>query len=195
MNKTEYLESLKKELRRLPQEDLNKALEYFEEYFADAGEENEQKAMNDLGTPANAAEQIITNMAIANTKEPVKDIKKGLHAVWVGILAVFATPIAVPLMLVLAMVIILLLLSVFLLLLSGYLAGTVLVLNGPLCIIAAFTQLPEGIPYFLTCIGIGLMSCGLGLLLFRGMIILSRKFIVWLIRLFGRIASKKPKKM
>ena len=55
MTKTEYMKVLSKKLRRLPKEDYERAVEYFEEYFADAGPENEQKAIEDLGTPEEAA--------------------------------------------------------------------------------------------------------------------------------------------
>ena len=40
MNKQEYMEQLKKRLKRLPGEDFERAVEYFEEYFAEAGVEN-----------------------------------------------------------------------------------------------------------------------------------------------------------
>lgn len=39
MNKEQYMKVLKKRLRRLPKEDYNRAVEYFEEYFAEAGRE------------------------------------------------------------------------------------------------------------------------------------------------------------
>ena len=37
MTKTEYMRTLAHKLRRLPKEDYDKAMEYFEEYFAEAG--------------------------------------------------------------------------------------------------------------------------------------------------------------
>ena len=51
MNKQEYMKQLKQCLRRLPKEDFERAVEYYEEYFADAGSENEAKAIEDLGSP------------------------------------------------------------------------------------------------------------------------------------------------
>lgn len=44
MTKSEYMKKLSYSLRRLPKEDFNQAIDYFEEYFAEAGEENEQQA-------------------------------------------------------------------------------------------------------------------------------------------------------
>lgn len=39
MTRQEYMEELKKYLKRLPQEDFDNAIEYFSEYFEEAGPE------------------------------------------------------------------------------------------------------------------------------------------------------------
>ena len=41
LTKEEYLAQLKKYLKRLPKEDYNNAMDYFTEYFEDAGPEGE----------------------------------------------------------------------------------------------------------------------------------------------------------
>ena len=46
MTRQEYMEELKKYLKRLPQEDFDNAIEYFSEYFEEAGPEKEQQVMN-----------------------------------------------------------------------------------------------------------------------------------------------------
>ena len=43
MTRKEYMEQLKKYLKRLPKEDYDNAIEYFSEYFDEAGPENEQQ--------------------------------------------------------------------------------------------------------------------------------------------------------
>ena len=43
MTSGEYLKQLEKYLRKLPQSDYEDAMEYFTEYFADAGPEKEQE--------------------------------------------------------------------------------------------------------------------------------------------------------
>ena len=45
MTRQEYMEELKKYLKRLPQEDFDNAIEYFSEYFEEAGPEKEQQVM------------------------------------------------------------------------------------------------------------------------------------------------------
>ena len=44
MTKKEYMKKLAYQLRRLPKEDFDKAMDYFEEYFEDAGIEKWQKS-------------------------------------------------------------------------------------------------------------------------------------------------------
>lgn len=58
MDKREFLEGLRMQLSDLTFEERGEALEYYEEYFADAGEENEEEVILSLGAPEQVAEQI-----------------------------------------------------------------------------------------------------------------------------------------
>lgn len=58
MDKREYLNRLRMQLADLTDEERREALEYYEEYFEDAGEENEGDVIGSLGTPEQVAEQI-----------------------------------------------------------------------------------------------------------------------------------------
>lgn len=49
MTRTEYIAKLTKYLRKLPQKDYEEALEYFMEYFEEAGPENEAQVIAELG--------------------------------------------------------------------------------------------------------------------------------------------------
>ncbi len=62
MTSGEYLKQLEKYLRKLPQSDYEDAMEYFTEYFADAGPENEQAVIKELGTPKQAAALVLRNL-------------------------------------------------------------------------------------------------------------------------------------
>ena len=72
-------------------------MDYFEEYFEDAGIENEQKAIEDLGAPEEAASALILDLAQENAVKPPKTMKRRFSALWIAILALFAAPIALPL--------------------------------------------------------------------------------------------------
>ena len=62
MNREEYMKLLQHRLRRLPKEDYNRAIAYFIEYFEEAGPEREAQAIEDLGSPELAADQIIRDL-------------------------------------------------------------------------------------------------------------------------------------
>lgn len=195
MNRTEYMEELKKCLRRLPKEDFDKAMDYYEEYFADAGAENEAQVIEDLGTPDFAARQIITNIAINNTKETAgRDVKKGLNGVWVGVLAILAAPFALPMVLLCAVFILLLVLTILMLIAAFFLTGILFVLAGPMCIISAFTVIAADAPAFIASIGIGLTSIGAGLLLCFGMIRFCQWFLNGTIQFCGHLVKRKNTK-
>ncbi len=193
MNKQEYMNQLKKRLRRLPKEDFTRAAEYFEEYFAEAGAEHEAEAIQDLGTPQEAADQIIQSIALDYSKEPVTNMKKGLHALWVVFLALCAAPLALPLLLAGVLLILTAVLLVLTLMLAMLLVSACGVLTGPVTFIAGFTVLTKSIPVFLTCIGMGLMSTGTGLALTYGMVLLCRHFLGWILQVCGNIFQRQKK--
>lgn len=58
LDKRNFLNRLQAELTDLTSEERREALEYYEEYFADAGEENEADVLISLGSPEQVAEQI-----------------------------------------------------------------------------------------------------------------------------------------
>lgn len=55
MNRTEFLEQLERLLWDIPESEKTAALEYYEDYFEDAGEENEGKVIQELGSPGKVA--------------------------------------------------------------------------------------------------------------------------------------------
>lgn len=58
MTKFEFLGDLSRLIADLPPEDREQAMEYYEEYFADAGPEHEQEIINDFISPAYIAQQL-----------------------------------------------------------------------------------------------------------------------------------------
>ena len=59
MSKDQFIARLKNALSPLSAEDIRSAVEYYEEYFADAGAENEANVIEALGSPEAIAENII----------------------------------------------------------------------------------------------------------------------------------------
>lgn len=59
MNKSEYLRILSEKLGSQPHDEYSNIMEYYTEYFEEAGEENESKVIEELGSPEALAEKII----------------------------------------------------------------------------------------------------------------------------------------
>ena len=62
MSKEEYLNQLHKYLRKLPKQDYDDAMDYFEEYFQETDEAGAQKLIKEMGTPKEAARELIANL-------------------------------------------------------------------------------------------------------------------------------------
>lgn len=58
MNRVDFMKQLESLLQSIPETEREEALQYYRDYFDDAGEENEQSVIDALGTPAQVAENI-----------------------------------------------------------------------------------------------------------------------------------------
>ncbi len=58
MNKDTFLQRLRELLAGIPAMEAQEAIQYYEDYFADAGVENEAKVLEELGSPEKVAENI-----------------------------------------------------------------------------------------------------------------------------------------
>lgn len=58
MNRQEFMERLENLLQNIPEQERIEAIQYYNDYFDDAGKENEQAVLEALGTPAQVAENI-----------------------------------------------------------------------------------------------------------------------------------------
>ena len=191
MNRIEYMNQLAHMLKRLPKEDYDKAMDYFNEYFDEAGPENEQQAIEDLGSPEAAANSIVMDLAIYNAKEPGKNMKRGLKNIWVGILAIFAAPVAVPLAIaavaVVASLIIALLAVVFSVVIcaAAFAAMAVVGFVGSICLM--FVSFSDGL------INLGLFTfcIGLGIFVGWGAMIFCKWCINGIARVLGKMIGGK----
>lgn len=75
MNQSEYLNQLRKYLKKLPKSDYENAMEYFTEYFEEV---DEQRAMEELGTPKEAAADILDNLLNQNPENGVENSENHL---------------------------------------------------------------------------------------------------------------------
>ena len=95
MTKHEYLAELLHRLQVLPESEIADAISYYEEYLNDAGDD-EEGAMERLGTPSEVASKIISDYTEGSPKElnePEKPVKKSNgKIVWTVILIILASP-------------------------------------------------------------------------------------------------------
>ena len=108
MNRNEYMAALRHALAGLPEEERASALRYYEEYFDDAGPENERKAIDGLGAPEQVAAQILADYRELTAVPPQGRDAGGAAAKprrrWRGVspwllvvLVLLAIPVGVPL--------------------------------------------------------------------------------------------------
>lgn len=142
MNRSEYMAALRRALSVLPEEERVNALRYYEEYFDDAGPENETKVIADLGTPEQVAAQILADYRELTAVPPASGgaaAKTGKRR-WRGVspwlllvLVLLAIPIGIPLAGALLGVIA----AVIGVVLSVVLVVAVCIVILPLCLLAA----------------------------------------------------------
>lgn len=189
MNREAYMDRLKHRLRRLPKEDYDRAIAYFTEYFEEAGSGQEAQAIEDLGSPELAADQIIQDFAVENAAEPAKGVKKSFSALWIGLLAVFAAPVALPLALAFGAVLLALLLVMIALLASFFLIALSLAISALPCVFVGlfmmFTSFADG----LATMGFGLVLGGMGILVTMLSIFLGKWGLHGMTCLFGKIVK------
>lgn len=62
MNKEKFLKQLEQLLRDIPESERREAMEYYQNYFEDAGEEEESRIIEELGSPQEVAASIKKNL-------------------------------------------------------------------------------------------------------------------------------------
>ena len=102
MNRADYMAALRRALSVLPEEERANALRYYEEYFDDAGPENEAKAIEELGEPAKVAAQILADyreLTAVPHAQPIKEKRRwrGISPLLLIVLVLLAIPIGLPL--------------------------------------------------------------------------------------------------
>ena len=71
MNRADFMKQLERLLQNISQAEREEALQYYNDYFDDAGAENEQAVIEALGNPARVAENIKKDL-FGNSAEKVK---------------------------------------------------------------------------------------------------------------------------
>ncbi|MFJ5764155.1 DUF1700 domain-containing protein [Lysinibacillus sp. NPDC093210] len=195
MDKVSYLKKLRGKLRRLPAHELNAALVYYEEYFDEAGVENEQQVISQLGSPSVVASQIMADFALKDLDATPASTKKNMTAIWLIILAILSAPLSLPLLAVAVALIISVGAVIFSVVVAIVATVLSIFLGGVMALIAGFFVLTEHWPTAFLFMGIGLIVTGLGVLLFPAVARLIKKIglvcVEVLASLFRKITKKR----
>lgn len=193
MTRTEYIAKLTKYLRKLPQQDYEEAIEYFMEYFEEAGPENEARVIAELGTPKEAAHEVISRLLEEKTVEDKSSLRNKTAILWIAILAVLASPVALPILLFFLAMIMTLLMIIFAVIVTALALTFALLISGIYTFFTSFSLLSVSLASTL-------FGGGLGLLMFGGALLLLLisfeicKLIVKLITLLIKWLIKKGRK-
>lgn len=77
MNAYEYLQALRAALNVLPDEEIDSAIQYYQDYFLDAGDENAARVIQELGPPEQVAQAILNDYTgMARRRPPQSDTKQ-----------------------------------------------------------------------------------------------------------------------
>ena len=193
MTRTEYIAKLTNYLRKLPQKDYEEALEYFMEYFEEAGPENEAQVIAELGTPKEAAHEVISRLLDEKIIEDKSSLRNKTTILWIAILAVLASPVALPILLLFLAMLLTLLLIIFAVIVTALALTFALLISGVYTFFTSFSLLNVSLASTL-------FGGGLGLLMFGGALLLLLisfeicKLIVKLITLLIKWLIKKGRK-
>ena len=193
MTRTEYIAKLTKYLRKLPQQDYKEAIEYFMEYFEEAGPENEARVIAELGTPKEAAHEVISRLLEEKIVEDKSSLRNKTTILWIAILAVLASPVALPILLFFLAMIMTLLMIIFAVIVTALALTFALLISGVYTFFTSFSLLNVSLASTL-------FGGGLGLLMFGGALLLLLisfeicKLIVKLITLLIKWLIKKGRK-
>ena len=187
MTRTEYLAQLDNYLKKLPAKDYQEAMDYFTEYFDEVGPEGEATAMAELGSPKEAAHEIIINLLDKKVEEDSQEagsVKNSKQIVQIAILSILAAPLAIPLM-----ILALTLVFTFFLLISVF-AFAMFAIGASLIWDSLTLGMTTSIPAFALSLGMSLLALGLA-----GLFYLSTGPILRFIKLsFVKLAQALARK-
>lgn len=195
MNQTEYLNQLNRYLKKLPKSDYENAMDYFTEYFEEAGE---QRAIAELGTPKEAAAEILYNLLNqAPGKEPSAKNSSShsfKRTATISFMSILTTPYGLPTAL--GMMFATLMAAVILscIALAALLCSMVLLWLGVKYFVRGIIALPHSRSGSCILIGTGILGIGLWILASICIIWLYQWIIQKGIEIFQKFIGKKKGK-
>lgn len=202
MNRTEFISQLKENLSNLPAEERENAISYYTEYLDDAVVGNlnensntniEERIIRELGSPSKIASQIIGNYAVSDIATSPKSAQKGLSTLWIVILAIFASPIALPIAFGAVALAFALIVTIFSFVFAFALAAAACIVSGGFIIIVGFRILLTSFDFatFFLFVGGGLITIAIGIIFGWLTIFLTKKSLSLMAQLLGKFLLRR----
>ncbi|MBR4781882.1 MAG: DUF1700 domain-containing protein [Lachnospiraceae bacterium] len=179
MDKQTFLQELDYRLRHMPEEDKLDAIEYYSEYIDDLNLPPECDVCVHLGSPKEVARQIIADTTERKIDEQQeKKTTKGFGSIiWLAILGICASPIALPLAIAAIAIIFAGLITIGSVVFAFGVSGIACVISGVAMFFTGFFTGELGLSQTFVNFGEGLVVLGLGILLTILTVILARCFV------------------
>ena len=195
MNRKEFMAELERQLARIDDREREEAIAYYNEYFDEAGPENEARVIEELGSPVRVAAQIKADAAVKGMgSKEAPSVKKGISTIWFVILGIFALPIALPIVFAVFTVCIGLLVAAFAIVVSLVAAFVATIAIGVFAFVAGVGVLFASVPTGLFFMGGGLIAAGVSLLLGVLTFVAARGFVGGIARLLNAIRIRGREK-
>lgn len=188
MTRTEYLNQLEAYLMKLPQSDRIEAMDYFKELFDDAGPEGEEDLIASLGSPKEAAHDILTTLLDKKINE--ENSSNNRQVLQIAILALLAAPIGIPVAIGLLMVIIGIFIAAISVLLTFFAVSAAGMVLGAVLLFESFYVLAESTSAFMLIFGGGLLAIGASSLVLLATSYVTRFFGILVLRLIQWILNR-----
>lgn len=205
MRREEFLKQLEQLLADIPENERREAMEYYRNYFEDAGPENEAKIIEELGSPQKVASSIkkdlfgenygaYTYMNQANRQAAYEKQKKDnrtMRNILIAVVVVLTFPIWIGLMAGAFGILVGLLACVFALAVAGIAIVGALLLMGCIFTGIGFANAFGGFPAIgLIIIAIGMACLAIGILGVLAMVWMIGGILPWVLRAVVRLCKR-----
>ncbi|MDF2594151.1 MAG: hypothetical protein K0R69_492 [Clostridia bacterium] len=164
MNRYEFIGELRNRLKRLPEEEQQEAINYYEEYFDEAAIGYDPINLNEIGRPAVIASEILAQTAVRHVEAYPKSPKSNASAIGLIIVAILGAPIALPLALALVAVVCALIAAIGAVVLALCLTIVALGVSGVAMLVVGFIKLAVEPATGVVFMGMAMLFIGITLL-------------------------------
>lgn len=194
MTKIEYINRVKQHLQILSNEERDDAIQYLEEYFEEAGEDNEQQVMDELGAPAKYAAQIKAEAAIKTNENRTRNFtQKQDSSLKTGLMiagGICALPIALPLLIAVVALIFAGAVTVFALGVAAIAVAIACTIAGIPLLFSSFGMFNLSFADGMVALGASIGMIGLSILIVMTFVLFISRFVPWFIKQMSRLFEK-----